>query len=460
MSCCSITCAKWTTLSLSVILLILGIVTVIKWNSLFHYFEMKELAVASENTEGFKMWKETPIPMYMEVYIFNWTNPDKVEKYETIKPSFVEMGPYTFYEHHIRENVVFNDNDTLTYFNKRTWKFLPDQSVGTLDEKITVLNPIVAIVGNLIKDEHYLVKRALNFFLEEKNENIAVTKTIGDLLFNGYDDPLINIAMKLNMSKIHLPFKKFGWFVDRNGSATYDGVYNMYTGNKDISKLGIITEWNYESQTSYYPDKCGLINGTSGELWYPPHSSEEISIFASDMCSNVKLHRNGSGYVHGIEGNCYEDLPTGVRNVSKCKFGAPAFISFPHFFLADPIYLNKVEGMRPDASKHATKLLIEPNTGLPLKVYAAFQLNLLLEQTEGIDVLSRINTTMMPCFWFVQKAELSDDLARLAKLMLMGGNLGTYTGYGFIGIGALLLLIYLIILKRSWRDSDQEKLIT
>lgn len=76
------------------------------------------------------------------------------------------------------------------------------------------------------------------------------------------------------------------------------------------------------------------------------------------------------------------------------------------------------------------------------------------------SILSKINTTMMPCFWFVQKAELSDDLARLAKLMLMGSNLGTYTGYGFIGIGALLLLIYIIILKRTWYDSDREKLIS
>lgn len=61
----------------------------------------------------------------------------------------------------------------------------------------------------------------------------------------------------------------------------------MYTGKDDISKLGIIAEWNYESQTSYYPDECGLVNGTSGELWYPPHSKEEISIFASDMCRYI-----------------------------------------------------------------------------------------------------------------------------------------------------------------------------
>lgn len=56
-------------------------------------------------------------------------------------------------------------------------------------------------------------------------------------------------------------------------------------------------------------------------------------------CSNVKLHRNGTAYVHGIEGNLFEgfadvfdngtyyestscfasNMPTGVRNVSKCK---------------------------------------------------------------------------------------------------------------------------------------------
>ena len=29
-------------------------------------------------------------------------------------------------------------------------------------------------------------------------------------------------------------------------------------------------------------------------------------------------------------------LPNGIHNVSSCKFDAPAYVSYPHFYMADP----------------------------------------------------------------------------------------------------------------------------
>ncbi|ENN78637.1 hypothetical protein D910_09209 [Dendroctonus ponderosae] len=67
------------------------------------------------------------------------------------------------------------------------------------------------------------------------------------------------------------------------------------------------------------------------------------------------------------------------------KFGAPAYMSYPHFYLADPGYIHDVDGMSPNAELHATKMALEPSTGMPLHVKAAFQLNLLMSQMEGIE---------------------------------------------------------------------------
>lgn len=61
----------------------------------------------------------------------------------------------------------------------------------------------------------------------------------------------------------------------------------MYSGGKDPSKLGIITKWNYEHKTSYYPGDCGIVNGSSGELWYAVRGQEKVSIFSPDMCRLV-----------------------------------------------------------------------------------------------------------------------------------------------------------------------------
>lgn len=54
------------------------------------------MSLTSTST-SFSMWEETPIPMYIEVYFFNWTNAAEFQQrpQETI-PKFVEMGPYVF----------------------------------------------------------------------------------------------------------------------------------------------------------------------------------------------------------------------------------------------------------------------------------------------------------------------------------------------------------------------------
>lgn len=159
------------------------------------------------------MWKETPIPMYIEFYLFNWTNAKEVVNNWNVKPKFEECGPYTFSEHHIRVNVEWNhDNGTLSYQQKRIWKFLPERSNGSLNDKITNLNIIVATVAYTVRDQHYLVKRGVNFFLKEKERSLISTHTVNELLFEGYEDPLLVLAKKLNISGLNIPFDKFGWF--------------------------------------------------------------------------------------------------------------------------------------------------------------------------------------------------------------------------------------------------------
>lgn len=42
------------------------------------------------------MWKETPVPMYLKIYLFNWTNSGSFEQSTKEKPHFDEIGPYVF----------------------------------------------------------------------------------------------------------------------------------------------------------------------------------------------------------------------------------------------------------------------------------------------------------------------------------------------------------------------------
>lgn len=55
-----------------------------------------------------------------------------------------------------------------------------------------------------------------------------------------------------------------------------------------------------------------------------------------------------------------ECLPIGVVNASSCRYGAPAFVSYPHFYQADPMYRQLIEGMKPNGDKHKFYISLEP----------------------------------------------------------------------------------------------------
>lgn len=59
---------------------------------------------------------------------------------------------------------------------------------------------------------------------------------------------------------------------------------------------------------------------------------------------------------------------SGVRDISTCK-GAPAFVSFPHFYLADPSYRDAVVGMTPDPEKHSFRMTLEKVSLVLQRIY-------------------------------------------------------------------------------------------
>lgn len=64
------------------------------------------------------------------------------------------------------------------------------------------------------------------------------------------------------------------------------------------------------------------------------------------------------------ENKCFcEDhqcMPNGAADISRCRYGVPAAVSFPHFFAADPYYLQSIEGLKPDKNKHNFYVYIDP----------------------------------------------------------------------------------------------------
>lgn len=97
--------------------------------------------------------------------------------------------------------------------------------------------------------------------------------------------------------------------------------------------------------------------------------------------------------------------PSGVANISTCRFGAPVFVSFPHYYLADPYYIEQVEGLSPDKKLHEFHVDLEPvisaskshlctlmpsffirqEMAVPTAVQARLQVNVLIEPDIDIE---------------------------------------------------------------------------
>lgn len=161
------------------------------------------------------------------------------------------------------------------------------------------------------------------------------------------------------------------------------GDFNANTGVDDIKTIGNIRRWNHVSETSFFEGECKKLSGSSGDF-FPPFivKNQTMELFSPEMCRSVVMDFEEEKVIKGVktfkfsggdrtvdngtlypENECYcggECVPSGTFNVSSCRYGTPVFMSFPHFYNADPFYLDQVEGMKPDKEKHQFFMSFEP----------------------------------------------------------------------------------------------------
>lgn len=345
----------------------------------------------------YQSWQKTSVPTYLEIFIYNWTNPEDGHKAD-VKPKFKEIGPFTFKEVKEKVKIKWNDNSTVSYRQTKTWWFDQSKSCCPLDTKVTSLNPVLVSMSHKVRDYSAPARIGINLLLRALSPDLQVTTTFEELMFEGFEDQLIGAKGLIN-GLSEKPNNKFAWYLNKNTSDAFDGFFNM-----DITGVnrGAIKYWNYADQTTLYPSECNQVTGSAGELYPPGQTKTSATFFSPDMCRTVTLDYADEVDVHGVTGYKYiayntlmdngtfnpstkcfcngECFPMGLVNVSACKGGAPSFVSMPHFLHADPYYINKLDGVSaPDKEKHQLYIVLEPVTGITLEAAARVQFNLHLK---------------------------------------------------------------------------------
>lgn len=129
-------------LLLGILLASSGLLILLNFNVIYDMI-IKNALVFTPESKAYKAWRINDPPLIMDIYLFNWTNPD--ELYDpNIKPKFEEIGPFRFRETKEKINVTWNDNKTVTYKQMKLF-FFHEESPLQLSEEITTINAVALV---------------------------------------------------------------------------------------------------------------------------------------------------------------------------------------------------------------------------------------------------------------------------------------------------------------------------
>lgn len=422
---------------LGVLLLVIGAIVVGLFDLFVNSFVAKEL-VLKKGSDVYQKWQRPPVVPHLLLYFFNVTN--KEEFQQGAKPVLQEVGPYCYREHWEKVNITFHNNGTVSYETQKHYYFERSKSVGDDSDIITTLNiPMMTAVSKW-RFAIRLAKLALSSILEVLKEEPFISRSVNELMW-GYEDPLLKIAKDILPPGQRLPYDKFGFFVERNGST--DGLLNVFTGEDgDMSRYTTIDTFNQQHELNYWlSDSCNTIRGTDGSS-FPPGITKysTLYMFNNNLCRSIPLTYWHDVDDFGIEGmrfsppasafanvtvnpenKCYcvggpPCAGSGLFNISSCKFGSPTIVSWPHFYQADPKYLDAVVGLQPDPDKHALFIDLAPRTGSPLRAQARLQINIAVPYVPEVKIMSRLREIIFPVLWFADGVtELPENVLELLR---------------------------------------------
>jgi len=297
---------------------------------------------------------------------------------------------------------------------------------------------------------------------------------------------------------IDLKAGTFGFFKGSNGTKTWwtinSGLHSMDQYNRVMKFNGgssLPTPWWKDFGPTPSADESGIggicheIIGTDG-LAFPPKLDEntKLWLFNDQLCRSIWLTHEKDVSIDGLktlqfsppadvfsfsnpDNYCY--CPTvrdcavpvpendtwdlsacnqcidGLLPLQGCQ-GAPVLMSTPHFLDGDPKLAEAIDGISPVREAHKTILNLEPHTGMPLQAHKRIQISVPLRQDPALTCLSTATPNVFPLVWVDEGADITPDLLKEAKGLLVTPFLAVDIGSGvMIGVGGIIIIALIVV---------------
>nr|XP_037867307.1 scavenger receptor class B member 1-like isoform X2 [Bombyx mori] len=265
----------------------------------------------------------------LEVYLFNVTNAERFLDGADKKMKMKEIGPFVYQEYRSNEDIDFdNEAPVIRFTPKLRTVFMPDKSVG--DPKDITLN--VPNISLLLYDPYVKYRIEMGREGADKFKVLNVQRTRKEKMFDSNDS-----------------VNKYFEFNDTYEGAAFPPLMTPQTP-VNLYRLGICKSFQMKYQTQ------------------------------EDLKLGAKL------FVYGYSNSTFENTkicdskgwcPFGLMDLSSCFYHLPMALSKSHFLDADPLLLEKVEGLKPNRAVHDSSLLVDPKAGLTIGTTLELQLNIM-----------------------------------------------------------------------------------
>lgn len=453
----------------SVVLIVLGVVLQKVFPGIMES-QLESKLILSSDSPTLGNFVAPPIPIFMQFYFFNVTNPDAILEGEI--PKLEQIGPFTYEEKRLKFDLLWEEgDDTVTYKQNKTFFFRPDLSNGlTEDDNITTINaPMVSLAAKLSSSSiSYVLSSVMSLMMSRHEMELFITRRAGDLLYEGYQEDLLLDLAYYTSDPVHAT-GKFGFFYPKNNSN--DGTYRIFTGKTGLDKLQVIDEWNEEPYLDFWKtDSCNMINGTEGSQFpQPVEKNGVIWMYSSDLCRSLYLKyektiNHGGLDLHryvlpsevlekspATDCYCTDDFTcrSSMINLSPCKKGSPVVASTPHFYMGTNDSIFGVEGLSPNKEEHETFIDVEPNTGVTFRAHKRIQISMPLKPYSAVSEWENLPQVIVPILWLNESAEVPIDRAEaLHSKLTVPAIVVTYVSWALVVIGCLLCIVCIFFILR------------
>ncbi|XP_063708644.1 sensory neuron membrane protein 1-like [Culicoides brevitarsis] len=384
-------------------------------------------------------------------------------------PNVEEIGPYVYEVSKYRKNEVDDeDSDTLTYDLVNLFHYRPDLSAPS-DVTICQLSPL--LIGGLVKviiempelinfvqaglalvhgrsDTPFICFNALEpihiGYYINCNQTEFTAKAICSAL--GAQD----FFRKINGSDKHLEFAQLFKF-----NNTVEATLTILRGTKVPQDIGKVVAVNGKASLDIFEnEKCNVINGTDG-ISFPPKQmkDKEQWMYYQNIFKSLPLEFTRKKSIHGIntllkeikwdshlfdpDCNINEYLDYQIKGVIDMHEYLEGFtwISGPHNYLAEEKMSENIQGFHPNKQKHFSGVYLDPLTGVMLRNFIRFQINVLSLPIETYPILSQVRESRVPYYWLDFSYEASPAILHRLQIIHTVKSVANFIGRSAFIIG-------------------------